>query len=163
MQIIHGTLRTMLGEAMREELIERNVASLVRGPVIRRDEVMPWSPEEASEFLAATSSHRLYALFAVGVALGLRKGELLALRWEDVELENGLVHVRRNVQRLPEGLVFGPPKSAKSRRTISLPVMSVKILRAHRAAAGGREVERWLGVDGLGLGVQLRGGNGDRA
>jgi integrase len=89
-QIIHGTLRTMLGEGMREELVGRNVASLVRGPVIRRDEVKPWSPEEASVFLAATSSHRLYALFAVGVALGLRKGELLALRWEDVDLENGL-------------------------------------------------------------------------
>lgn len=132
-QIIHGTLRAMLGEAMREELIGRNVASLVRGPVVQREEVKPWSPEEASLFLDASSSHRLYALFAVGVALGLRKGELLALRWEDVDLDEGLVHVRRNVQRLPEGLVFGSPKSARSRRTISLPATSVRVLRAHRA------------------------------
>ena len=82
-QIIHSTLRTMLNEAMREELIERNVATVVRPPVIERVEVQPWSTEEASRFLTASADHRLHALFAVGVALGLRKGELLALRWDD--------------------------------------------------------------------------------
>ncbi len=67
-------------------------------------------------------------------ALGLRKGELLALRWDDVDLEGGVLHVRQNVQRLPEiGLVFGPPKSNKSRRTIPLPATSAKVLRTHRA------------------------------
>jgi integrase len=66
--------------------------------------------------------------------LGLRKGEILALRWEDVDLDGGLLHVRQNVQRLPEmGLVFGPPKSDKSRRTIPLPASSVRALRSHRA------------------------------
>ena len=80
------------------------------------------------------SDHRLHALFAVGVALGLRKGELLALRWDDVDLDGGVLHVRQNVQRLPEmGLVFGPPKSNKSRRTIPLPAASAKVLRTHRA------------------------------
>jgi integrase len=97
-------------------------------------EVQPWSTEEASRFLAAGADHRLHALFAVGVALGLRKGELLALRWDDVDLEGGVVHVRQNVQRLPEvGLVFGPPKSNKSRRTIPLPAASARVLRTHRA------------------------------
>jgi integrase len=100
-QIIHSTLRTMLSEAMREELIERNVATVVRPPSVQRVEVQPWSTEEASRFLAASADHRLHALFAVGVALGLRKGELLALRWDDVDLEGGVVHVRQNVQRLP--------------------------------------------------------------
>ena len=75
----------------------------------------------------------LNALFAVGVALGLRKGELLALRWDDVDLEAGLVQVRQTVQRLPQAsLVFGPPKSTRSRRTIPLPGASVRVLRAHR-------------------------------
>ena len=133
-QIIHSTVRTMLSEAMREELIERNVAAVVRPPSVDRAEVQPWSTEEASRFLAATVNHRLHALFAVGVALGLRKGELLALRWEDVDLDGGVLHVRQNVQRLPEmGLVFGPPKSNKSRRTIPLPAASAKVLRTHRA------------------------------
>jgi integrase len=133
-QIIHSTLRTMLSEAMREELIERNVATVVRPPSIEQVEVQPWSTAEASRFLATSADHRLHALFAVGVALGLRKGELLALRWDDVDLHGGVVHVRQNVQRLPEvGLVFGPPKSNKSRRTIPLPAASAKVLRTHRA------------------------------
>ena len=133
-QIIHSTLRTMLSEAMREELIERNVAKVIRPPSVERIEVQPWSTEEPSCFLAAAADHRLHALFAVGVALGLRKGELLALRWDDVDLEGGVVHVRQNVQRLPEiGLVFGPPKSNKSRRTIPLPAASAKVLRTNRA------------------------------
>ena len=119
---------------MREELIERNVATVVRLPVIERVEVQPWSTEEASRFLTASADHRLHALFAVGVALGLRKGELLALRWDDVDLEDGVLHIRQNVERLPEiGLVFGPPKSNKSRRTIPLPAASTKVLRTHRA------------------------------
>jgi integrase len=131
-QIVHSTLRTMLSEAIREELIERNVATVVRPPSVERVEVQPWSTEEASRFLAAAADHRLHALFAVGVALGLRKGELLALRWDDVDLESGVLHVRQNVQRLPEmGLVFGPPKS---RRTIPLPAASAKVLRTHRAS-----------------------------
>jgi integrase len=133
-QIIHSTLRTMLSEAMREELIERNVATVVRPPSVEHVEVQPWSIEEASRFLAASADHRLHALFAVGVALGLRKGELLALRWEDVDLDGGVLHVRQNVQRLLEmGLVFGPPKSNKSRRTIPFPAASAKVLRTHRA------------------------------
>jgi integrase len=94
-QIIHSTLRTMLSEAMREELIERNVATVVRPPSVERVEVQPWSTEEASRFLAATVDHRLHALFAVGVAIGLRKGELLALRWDDVDLDDGVLHVRQ--------------------------------------------------------------------
>ena len=133
-QIIHGTLRTMLADAVREEVLERNVASLIRSPSVERDEVKPWSPAEASQFLTAAVRHRLHALFAVGVALGLRKGELLALRWSDVDLEAGVIYVRQNVQRLPDvGLVYGRPKSSRSRRTVPLPATSVKVLRVHRA------------------------------
>ncbi len=114
----------MLSEAIREELVERNVAAVVRPPSVERAEVRPWSTEEASRFLTVSGDHRLHTLFAVGVALGLRKGELLALRWEDVDLDGGVLHVRQNVQRLPEvGLVFGPPKSDKSRRIIPLPAV----------------------------------------
>ena len=123
----------MLGEAVREEVIVRNPAALVRPPATVREEVRPWSPEEASTFLRASVGHRLYALFAVGVALGLRRGELLALRWSDVDMEEWLVHVRQNVQRLPEvGLIYGSPKTGRSRRTIPLPARSVKVLRSHR-------------------------------
>jgi len=124
----------MLGEAVRDEVITRNPAAVVRPPAVTREEVKPWSPQEASDFLRASVGHRLYAVFAVGVALGLRRGELLALRWSDVDLDDGLVHVRQNVQRLLEiGLVYGSPKTSRSRRTVPLPARSIKVLRAHRA------------------------------
>lgn len=124
----------MLGEAVREEVIVRNPAAVVRAPSVTREEVQPWSPEEAGQFLRVSAEHRLYALFAVGVAVGLRRGELLGLRWSDVDLDERLVHVRQIAQRLPEvGLIYGTPKTGKSRRTIPLPARSVKVLRAHRA------------------------------
>jgi GNAT superfamily N-acetyltransferase len=97
-RIIHATLRTTLAEGVRDELVERNVASIVRGPRIDHEEVRPWSLDEAATFLAAASAHRLSALFAVGVAVGLRRGELLALAWEDVDLDRGILRVRRTVQ-----------------------------------------------------------------
>lgn len=93
-RIVQATLRTMLAEAVRDELVERNVAAIERGPRVDREEVRPWSLEEASTFLAAASERRRSALFAVGVAVGMRKGELLALSWRDIDLVGGTVRVR---------------------------------------------------------------------
>ena len=144
-RIIHATLRTMLAEAVRDELVERNVASIVRGPRIDHEEVRPWSLDEAATFLAAAREHRLSALFAVGVAVGLRRGELLALVWDDVDLDGGILRVRRTVQRLRgQGLVFGPPKSIRSRRSIPLPESSRAALLSYRER---QEVERLTAGD----------------
>lgn len=133
MQIVHATLRVMLADAMRDELVERNVGAFVRPPRADSDEVRPWDPENASVFLRVASTNRLHALFAVGLHPGLRRGELLGLLWSDVEFELGVSHVRDTVQRVEGvGLVYGPPKSLRSRRRIPLPVTSVPILREHR-------------------------------
>lgn len=132
-QIVHSTLRSILAEAVRDELVERNVAALVRAPQQVREEVQPWTPEEAAAFLTTARSHRLGPMFSVGVAVGLRRGELLGLRWEDVDLEAGTLRVQQTVQRLANyGLVVGPPKSGRSRRTIPLPQASLQALRQHR-------------------------------
>lgn len=132
-QIVHATLRVMLAEAVRDELLERNVASIVRGPSETREEVRPWSFEEAERFLIAASEDRLYALFAVGVALGLRRGELLGLRWADVDLEAPVLRVRQQIQRIYRaGLITGPPKSSRSRWDIPMPAFAVRVLREHR-------------------------------
>lgn len=132
-QIVHSTLRSILAEAVRDELVERNVAALVRAPQQVKEEVQPWSPEEAAVFLSTAGAHRLGTMFSVGVAVGLRRGELLGLRWEDVDLEAGTLRVQQTVQRLAGyGLVFGPPKSNRSGRTIPLPQASLQTLRQHR-------------------------------
>lgn len=150
-QLVRGTLRAMLAEAQRDEYVHRNVASLVKGPSVVREEVEPWTPEDVAKFLAASKAHRLGALFSVGVALGLRKGELLALRWDDVALTARTLRVRATLQRLGKGVgvVNGLPKSSRSRRTVPLPASCVETLRRHqraqeaeRAAAGAR----WRGL-----------------
>jgi integrase len=133
-QLAHAVLRSMLSEAMREQLVGRNVASLVRTP--RRDfhEINPWSAEEVAKFSAAAESHRLSALFTVAYSVGLRRGELLGLRWADVDLDGQVLRVRQTLQRLgsDRGLVVGPPKSVRSRRTVPLPSIAVRALQQHR-------------------------------
>ena len=84
-QLTRAVLRSMLADAEREEVVHRNVAALVRGPRVERQEVVPWNVDQAMRFLGSVRDHRLGPLFSVGVALGLRKGELLALRWDDVD------------------------------------------------------------------------------
>ena len=111
----------------------RDVAAIVRGPSAPKEEVRPWTPEKAERFLEAAAGDRLYALFAVGVALGLRRGELLGLRWSDVDLDVPILRVRQSVQRIHKiGLVTGPPTSSRSRRDIPLPAFAVRVLREHR-------------------------------
>lgn len=140
-QLSRAVLRSMLADAERDQLIHRNVAALVKGPRVERQEVVPWTADEAGQFLTSLEGHRLRPLFAVGVALGLRKGELLALRWQDVDLDVGVLRVRATVQRLGKGvgLVTGSPKTARSRRTLPLPQVLVDALREHRTA---QELER---------------------
>lgn len=132
-QIVHATLRAMLAEAVRDELVERNVAAIVRAPTAPVEEVQPWSPAEAAAFLASARQDRLYALFAVGVGVGLRRGELLGLRWSDVDVGGRLLHVRHTAQRVyGHGMVFGPPTSRRSQRDIPLPGLTVKVLKERR-------------------------------
>lgn len=138
-QLTRAVLRALLAEAQRDELIHRNVAALVKGPTVTRDEVQPWTAQEVDTFLKVAGEHRLGAMFSVGVALGMRKGELLALRWTDVDLTDKSLRVRSTLQRLGngEGIVNGLPKSSRSRRTIPLPQKSVATLVKHQAAQRG--------------------------
>lgn len=122
-----------LADAGKRELVSRNVAALVDAPAVPHRDVAPWTREEAQRFLATAATHRLGALFTVGLALGLRKGEALGLRWEDVDLDGKRLTVRHQLQRIRgEGLVLRPPKTARSRRTLPLPEPVIAALKAHR-------------------------------
>ncbi len=133
-QQVHAVLRAMLNHAMREELIGRNVARLAQPPTPEREEIRPWTDAEARAFLTGCRSHRLYALFVVALALGLRRGEALGLRWVDVDFATGQLRVWQTLQRVRgEGVVFGPPKSRRSRRVLTMPGVVVDALRQYRA------------------------------
>ncbi|GAA0694086.1 hypothetical protein GCM10010193_56000 [Kitasatospora atroaurantiaca] len=92
-------LKSALEHAVREEEIPRDVARNVRMGTPRPRRFEPLTTQEAREFLTATSGHRLHALFELALRTGLRKGELLGLRWEDLDLAGGTASIRRTLQR----------------------------------------------------------------
>lgn len=131
-QYAHAVLRSALQQAVREELIARNVARIVETPKVPHQEVRPLERGEVLLLLKAARDHRLYALWLLLVSTGLRRGEALGLTWDDIDLSAGQLRVRRNLQRLNAGLVYGTPKTARSLRTIALPASCVVRLRQHR-------------------------------
>jgi len=126
------TLRSALAVAVKDGQIPRNVAGLVDPPRARRPDVQAFSPEQARAFLDAVQGSRFEAAFTAAVAVGLRQGEILGLRWDDVDLETGLLSVRGALQRVDKKLVRVEPKSTTSRRTIQLPTVCVASLARHR-------------------------------
>jgi integrase len=125
-------LRIALGEALKWGLVARNVASLVDPPRRQRLRVNPFTPEEAHAFLQAIKGDRLEALFSVPLAMGLRQGEALGLRWTDIDFEARLLKLERQLQRENGKLTLTELKSESSRRTLPLPETVVTALRAHR-------------------------------
>jgi integrase len=92
-----------------------------------------WTPEETDTFLIATRQHPARALYMLALTTGMRQGELLGLKWGDVDLNAGTLAVRRSLQRQREaGLVFEEPKTARSRRSIRLSQRAIEALRTHR-------------------------------
>lgn len=133
---IRATLRRALNQAMRWGLIERNVATLVDAPKVERPRFEPPTVEQTRELMDAIRGDRLEALYLMALALGLRQGELLGLRWEDVDLDGRNVTVRRSLQYIDRELRTAPLKTDKSRRTLPLPASVVAALRAHKAQQG---------------------------
>jgi integrase len=127
----HRVLRTALTAAVREELITRNVASLVEPPRVKQREISPWSLEETLTFLEAARRDPLYAAFVLAIAMGLRRGELVGLRWSDVDLDNRVLHVRQQVQRRRGTLYDDAPKSRR-KRVVPMPALCIAPLRWHR-------------------------------
>ncbi|MFJ9867468.1 tyrosine-type recombinase/integrase [Streptomyces sp. NPDC101165] len=95
----HRVLRSALSSACREELITRNVAKLVEPPRTDTPELHPWTLDETLDFLAASRKDPLYAAFVLAIAMGLRRGEIVGLRWSDADLDNRVLYVRHQVQR----------------------------------------------------------------
>jgi integrase len=131
-QYCHAVLRAALEQAVRWDLVPHNVAKLVKAPRVRRSEIRPLDPEQAYRLLDVVRGHRLEALYTVALAIGLREGEALGLRWEDVDLAAGTISVRVALQRLQGALRLEEVKSAGSRRLITLPHVAVSTLEAHR-------------------------------
>ena len=99
-QYVHSTLRAALEDAVREELLPKNVAKLVRVRRPTKREVVPLSVEEVRTLLAHHRDHRLLPMLTVFALLGLRRSEVLGLKWSDVDLDQGSLRIVRGVQRV---------------------------------------------------------------
>ena len=133
-------LRAALSRAMKWGLVVRNAAALAEPPRSPRREMRYLAPDQAKALLAAAAGHKDEALFVTALMCGLRRGELLGLRWQDVDLDGGRLHVRHALHRVrvpggpPSTLQLDEVKTEKSRRTIApLPAQVMAALRAHKA------------------------------
>jgi integrase len=131
----HATLHHALYDAQRHRLIPENIADLVNAPSPHHHEMQALDEEEARQLVALVQSHRFEALYTLAVTTGMRRGELLALKWQDVDLERGTLSVRTSVQIVDRGtqrLVIAETKTANSRRLIQIPAPALEVLRSHR-------------------------------
>lgn len=125
-------VRAALQDAVDEDLLNRNVARQVKMPAGPVRKVKPWTAKEASNFLDVARTDRLYALWAVALAIGLRRGEALGLRWADVDLAQGRVQITQALSRVSNELALRDVKSESSAATVPLPDELVTVLRQHR-------------------------------
>jgi integrase len=130
---IRAILRRALGRAVRYGWIHRNVAALTDPPRLERFEIKPFLPDEARAFLDAARGDDLEALYKLALSTGLRQGELLGLKWEDLSLDSAELRVNHALQRYGGALHLVPPKTARSRRSVPIPALAIEALRVHRA------------------------------
>ena len=128
---LRATLRAALNDALKWGLVARNVAALVDAPKVKKLEMKVFTAEQARAFLEAAKVERLETLFRTALSLGCRQGEALGLQWQDVDLEAGILIVRRALQRIDGTLQLVPTKEDKV-HTITLPAATVSALAAHR-------------------------------
>ena len=131
--LIHAALHGALENAVKWNLVSRNVAKLVSLPRTERHEIQPLTPEQARKLIEVSRGTRLEAMLVVALTTGMRRGELLALRWEDVDIEHGVLQVRRTVNHVSgHGYVENGPKTKAGRRKIMLPNFTIVALKEHR-------------------------------
>lgn len=131
---VYTVLRSGLDGACRDGLLAKNPAALVKRPRLERTEAKHLDAEAVTAILRAAESSRYYPALLLVASTGLRKGECLALKWPDVDLDAGVLVVRATLGRIGDRLVISEPKTARSRREVPLHPSVIAMLRKHRTA-----------------------------
>jgi integrase len=140
---IHTVLHAALKEALKNQLVARNVSEATTLPAAKTRKMQPLTLEQVNQFLAAIKEDRLFPALFLELGTGLRRGEILALRWRDLDLDTGVLHVRQTLVRVrnretTDGarktrLLIQEPKTDHSGRTIPVPEDIVETLKHHKA------------------------------
>src|SRR5712691_6719872 len=147
---LHRVLVQSLGWAERFGLVERSPAKAARPPRPRRAEPMVVDPALAERILEASAGTRLELPVAFALSTGMRRGEILGLRWTDLSPDFSLAHVRRSLQATGQALVFEEPKTRRSRRSVALPGFLHPYLERHRTDQATRREhlgDGWIDAD----------------
>lgn len=132
---LHTTLHKALKDAVRKNLVVRNVADSADPPRLKRageGEMKTWTPEQLYAFLEGMADHRLRAGFLLAATTGMRRGEVLGLRWADIDFTTRRLTVNQTVLNVAYKITIGTPKTPRSRRTIALDPETVRVLLEHR-------------------------------
>ena len=139
--LVHSILHKAIEDAYRQGLVARNVVSVVQPPRPAEKEMKVLNDNQARELLIAAEGSEFEALFHLAVTTGLRQGELLGLKWGDMDWATGVLDVQRQLQRIPQqGLVLTPPKTKAGRRLIQLGEGGVNKLASHRKAQDAQRI-----------------------
>jgi integrase len=130
---VYSTLRSALNSAVKRRMLSHNPALTVELPEMAHYRPVVWDAQQVGVFLDAIQGHRLYALFALTILTGLRRGEALGLRWEDVDYDQGVLYVRQQVTAAGREIKVCPPKTKAGERTVALSEATVALLRQHQA------------------------------
>jgi integrase len=141
---IHSILHRALRDAVRWGYVVRNVADAADPPKAKTPEMRVWTPAQLRAFLEHVRGDRLYAAWLLAATTGMRRGEILGLRWSDLDVDAGRVAVRRPRILVDYQVQVSEPKTARGRRSLALDPVTVAALRAHRA----RQAEEKLAVGG---------------
>ena len=139
---LHTTVHKALHDAVRKQLLTRNVADAADPPKTPRGGdrgMQTWSPEQLRIFLAALRGHRLEAGYLLAATTGMRRGEVLGLRWRDIDFKQARLAVSQTLGQVNYKVIFGAPKTVRSRRTISLDPATLAALSDHRARQRGEQ------------------------
>lgn len=141
MHVSRKVLSAALTRAQREELVARNVARLVELPPEQHKEVEPWRAGEIATFLREVRSDTLFAAYLLLTLYGLRRGELLGLRWQDIDVPRRELRIRQQLVRVGNQLHIGPLKTQMSRRDLPLITPVLQALQEHYEEQAGREIK----------------------
>ena len=133
---IHQIISSALKLAVEQRLIAHNPADGCALPKAERKEMQTLPVEQLTSFLREAKDSGVYELYYLDLATGLRRGELLGLKWDDVDLKNGILHVRRQIMRQNGAVVEAPLKTKNSYRSIAIPADAVEVLKTQREKVG---------------------------
>jgi integrase len=138
----HRVIHRMLRHASQWSVVHQNVAALVDAPSVKSTEIEILTQAEIQRVLAALKGRSLYPIVATALGTGMRRGELLAMRWKDVDLDGAKLRVEQSLEQTKRGgLLFKAPKTRHGRRTITLPSSTVAVLREHWKATLARRLQ----------------------